>query len=617
VVKSTGAEDFVAQTARTPGAANSGPIVGPVVITEVMYHPPDYSGGVDNQDHEFIELRNISGAPVSLFDSLYPANTWKLRDAVDFSFPTNTTLAAGAYALIVSFDPVTDAPRRASFLARYGLTGSELLFGPYSGKLDNSTDSVELTKPTPPDPTSGHVDGILVDKVRYQTSSPWPLAPDGMGFSLHRVQQGHYGNDVTNWAVGPATPAAGYVLGVPPIITQQPASQTNNVGASVTFSVAATGPGTLRYQWRFNGGNIAGATNRTLVVPSVSLAQSGGEYQVVVLNESGSVVSAQAMLVCNSIFLISPQPLPVALVGSTNLSNFGDTTNGVATFNVGAFGNGQVTYQWRFKGSPLPGATGTSLTISNVNISHQGNYDVVVMDAMGAIVSQPAFLGVLVKPVIVVWPSAQTLPVGGMLSVAVQIRGSPPPFTYSLNKSPVLLTNVSDSTNTFFTYGPVSTADAGASWRIIVKNAALTNPAAADTRTFSLTVQADADGDGLPDPWEVANNYPTNDASNASLDLDGDGHTLRQEYIAGTDPSNAVSVLRFDPVALGAGGGLQFYALSNRTYSVQFKNSPSVPMWSSLQQILTVPTNSTAVVTDPGATNSPQRIYRVVVPAQP
>src|SRR5439155_924000 len=49
----------------------------------------------------------------------------------------------------------------------------------------------------------------------------------------------------------------------PPTITTQPQSQTVNLGAAAQFNVAATGVGTLTYQWLFNGKPVAGAPMRS------------------------------------------------------------------------------------------------------------------------------------------------------------------------------------------------------------------------------------------------------------------------------------------------------------------------------------------------------------------
>ena len=46
----------MAQSARSLGAANVGPKVGPVVIAEIMYHPPDLPGGIDNGDDEYVNI---------------------------------------------------------------------------------------------------------------------------------------------------------------------------------------------------------------------------------------------------------------------------------------------------------------------------------------------------------------------------------------------------------------------------------------------------------------------------------------------------------------------------------------------------------------------------------
>jgi len=114
-VTSTGKEHFVAQAARSLGQTNGLPRVGPVVISEVHYHPSDVFANNaywDNQEDEFIELCNVSGITVNLFDSEARTNTWRLRDAVDYTFPTNRTMNPGTRLLVVSFDPVADPPAR-------------------------------------------------------------------------------------------------------------------------------------------------------------------------------------------------------------------------------------------------------------------------------------------------------------------------------------------------------------------------------------------------------------------------------------------------------------------------------------------------------------------------
>ncbi|MBK7999113.1 MAG: lamin tail domain-containing protein [Verrucomicrobia bacterium] len=98
------------------GAANAYPKVGPVVITEVMYHPADV-GTNDNTVEEFIELRNTSVGTVVLFDPVYPTNGWRLRDAVDFQFNNSHSIPAGGSMILVSFDPATNALALAQFRA--------------------------------------------------------------------------------------------------------------------------------------------------------------------------------------------------------------------------------------------------------------------------------------------------------------------------------------------------------------------------------------------------------------------------------------------------------------------------------------------------------------------
>ncbi len=197
------------------GLPNAMPKVGPVVINEIMYHPPDLAG-VDNVRDEFIELYNFTGADVPLYDPDYPTNTWRLRGAVRFDFPINVIIPPGEYVLVVSFDPVNDTNSLAEFRARYPIADNLPLYGPYSGKLDNGGESVKLERPDNPeppgDPDAGYVPYILVDRVAYSDSYPWDSFADGSGASLQRRDPAEFGNDPANWFAASPTPGPQGIL---------------------------------------------------------------------------------------------------------------------------------------------------------------------------------------------------------------------------------------------------------------------------------------------------------------------------------------------------------------------------------------------------------------------
>ena len=204
----------LAQFRQGKGATNAPPLVGPLVINEIMYHPPDIIVGSvtnDNTLDEFIELQNVATAALPLYDPLHPENTWRLRDAVDFRFPTGTTLAAQGLLLVVNFDPATNATVLADFRAKYAVPAGVAILGPYKGKLNNDGEPIELVKPDPPQeyphPDVGYVPYILVDRVNYKNQSPWPVTADGTGLSLQRKTATGYGNDPVNWSA--ASPTAG------------------------------------------------------------------------------------------------------------------------------------------------------------------------------------------------------------------------------------------------------------------------------------------------------------------------------------------------------------------------------------------------------------------------
>ena len=87
-----------------------------------------------------------------------------------------------------------------------------------------------------------------------------------------------------------------YVLGDPPAIVTQPASQAVPVGGTAILAVAAIAAPAPTYQWTFNGLVITGATNVTIAVTNFQSAQAGS-YQVKVSNPLGVVKSDHADLV--------------------------------------------------------------------------------------------------------------------------------------------------------------------------------------------------------------------------------------------------------------------------------------------------------------------------------
>ena len=64
-VNSAGEEFYPSQLTLTLGVTNTGPRIGPVVISEIHYHPAPVAG-VDREVDEFIELANVSGQAVAL-----------------------------------------------------------------------------------------------------------------------------------------------------------------------------------------------------------------------------------------------------------------------------------------------------------------------------------------------------------------------------------------------------------------------------------------------------------------------------------------------------------------------------------------------------------------------
>ena len=426
--------DFPAMSARTLGVDNPASVeefrtgrgktnayasVGPVVISEIHYHPPEL-GTNDNSRDEFIELYNFSTTNVTLFDANFPTNTWHLRDAVDFDFPTNVTLAPQGRLIVVGFDPNTNAVDLAAFRARYGIGVEVKVLGPWDGKLSNDDDEVRLNRPD--EPNANDTPYVLVERVHYRDNFPWPTAADGntngAGISLHRLVAQNYGNDPVNWIAAMPSPGSGTVNGqiALPVIQMHPTNRTVVAGTSVAFAVTATSGLPIRYQWRYNGIDIPNATNTTYTVPSAQYTNAGG-YSVRVMNAGGSVLSSNALLAIQAAPEIVFQPVDVNVA-----------SGGTASFTVGARGTPVLNFQWWKDNSVLNGATDPTLIITNTQAPNLGNYFVVVSNAFGVKTSAVVALVISAPPVIVSHPTNQTVIAGQTVTFNVSASGSAPLF---------------------------------------------------------------------------------------------------------------------------------------------------------------------------------------------
>ncbi|MFP6907225.1 MAG: lamin tail domain-containing protein, partial [Verrucomicrobiota bacterium] len=191
-----GGTEFWPQLEARIGTSNGLPKTTPVIINEVHYHPPDHLNGVDNFEQEFIELQVHHTQAVDLSD-------WRLKNTVDFLFPTGSVFEAGAYLLVVGFDPM-DASLLASFQSAFAVPPGTAILGPFSPKLPNSEGKVELGRPGTP--VEAVTPTLLVDKVAYEDDNLWPIPADGGGSSLQRQQRLVIGNDPGNWIAATPTP---------------------------------------------------------------------------------------------------------------------------------------------------------------------------------------------------------------------------------------------------------------------------------------------------------------------------------------------------------------------------------------------------------------------------
>jgi hypothetical protein len=356
----------------------------------------------------------------------------------------------------------------------------------------------------------------------------------------------------------------------------------------------------------------------------VALPGGDGDFTVEVTDAVGLVLSAPAHLTVLLHPVITVQP-----------TNRFITLGGIpvnTSFTVAAVSATPLRYRWLFNGTELApatnitGLTNTTLTVSNIQAAQAGAYSVVVSDNYGSITSEVAMLSINVKPVFVLQPISQDVVPGGTASFSALWNGSAPMVHWwrkSTTNTPIgnilspttgyvfwPLTNgyiLGNQTSCFILLTNISLAVTGR-YAIVASNAAGQTLSA----FANLTLAADTDGDGLPNSWENSHaGFSVTDPADGSRDDDGDGMSNLAEFIAGTDYLDPASYLKIDILQAGP-ARLQFNAVSNRTYTVQYSDGLAPAMWQALAIIPARTSTRAETVVDPNpATN---RVYRLVTP---
>ncbi|MBM3335276.1 lamin tail domain-containing protein, partial [Candidatus Sumerlaeota bacterium] len=142
-----------------------------LVISEIMYNPPG-----DDTDYEWLELYNETAAYQDL-------SCCQFTDGIEFTFPSGASLAPYGH-LVVARNP-------NAVMTRYGISN---VVGPYKGALDNGGEQVILRDPS----------GGIIAEVDYKDDGRWPVAPDGAGHSLSKLNLRGAPNDADNWRASPS-----------------------------------------------------------------------------------------------------------------------------------------------------------------------------------------------------------------------------------------------------------------------------------------------------------------------------------------------------------------------------------------------------------------------------
>ncbi|HEV8542937.1 MAG TPA: lamin tail domain-containing protein [Verrucomicrobiae bacterium] len=688
---SVGEVSYPAQKSSTLGTANAGPRIGPVVINEIQYNPA--LGG-----DEFIELKNISGTAVPLYDPSYPTNTWKLA-GLGYTFPQDLQIPAGGIIVLSGIDPQL-------FRQHTGLPAQIPVYGPFTGNLQGNGELLELLRAG--SPAADGVPYSVVDSVRYSNNHPWPTNSAGTGSSIERRVSADFGNDPANWrsSPGPASPGLDNDGNRLPIVDAgqdvQLVSAAFPVLATITGLATDDGlpnpPGALSYEWTQVSGPGPAQIQNPSQLAAVVAFPGVGVYGL------RFTVSDGEYTVSDDMFVSISRPLStLEFVAKNSIwkyldngSNQGSAWQGV-DFDDSSWKSGPGILGYGDPNSTTIGfGPDSSAKYTTTYFRHaftvSGARGVVSLNAEllrddGAVVylnGTEVFRSNMPAGVVTYTTAASEVIGGsdeityfdypvdpsvlreGKNTLAVEIHqqnGASSDVSFDLELSgTVNFSNQAPTANA----GPDLTVNAGetaalrgtagddglpnppgvfnASWSIVSGPGSVTfgdSHAPATTATFSaggtyvlrlnvtdgeLTasddVQVTVTGDDPFVTWKASHFTPAelNDpsVSGDNADPDGDSFTNQQEFIAGTDPKNALSFLHVATVDLeGADVVIRFEAVGDKSYTILGRDDITSGLWERVLDLSPQGSTKSVDVLDTLGQSQNHKFYRIVTPQIP
>jgi hypothetical protein len=467
------------------GSTSSAPATLTIEKPAVITNAPVSKTAIQGQTVTFTV--GASGVPA-------PSYQWQFN-SINLNSATNSALSitnvqltnAGSYTVIVSnfFGAVSNNP-----------PATLTVYAPPSVTVQPPSQSVN---PGSNATFTASATGTSPFYYQWQFNGTTIVGATNSTFTITNAQTpnvGTYSVTVGN-AYGLGTSSGTLTVYTPPVISALPASVQVNQGTAVSFCVGASANPAPVYQWQLNGTNIGAATASCYSLPWTAVfATNTGTYTVIVSNMLGST-NASATLTLNQAPDVWTNRSP------PQTKNMGDT----ATFYVNATGTAPITYQWvfnGFSGTPIPGATNSTLTITNVQISNSGTYYCSVQNLAGG-TGAICPLTVIAPPLIQTPPANQVTVAGLPVMFSVSATGTAP-LAYQWRKNG---TNVVGATTTAYSITSAQISDA-ASYTVVVTNLAGTNSATAtlsvltsepDCSTNASSLLAYWSFDSTNNPW--------------------------------------------------------------------------------------------------------------------